>query len=40
MASIDFEPLTVEFLLWDEPTGVFRVGKSRVLPELVIRAFQ
>jgi uncharacterized protein (DUF433 family) len=25
---------------WEEPPGVFRMGKSRVLLELVIRAYQ
>lgn len=40
MTTVDFEPLTVAVPLWEEPPGVFRVGKSRVLLELVIRAFQ
>jgi hypothetical protein len=40
MTTIDFEPLTVVVPLWEEPPGVFRVGKSRVLLELIIRAFQ
>src|SRR5260221_3749282 len=40
MTSLDFEPLTVTVPLREEPPGVFRVGKSRVLLELVIRAFK
>jgi hypothetical protein len=40
MTSVDFEPLTVAVPLWEDPPGVFRVGKSRVLLELVLRAFQ
>ena len=40
MTAVDFEPLTVAVHLWEEPSGVFRVGKSRVLLELVLRAFQ
>ena len=40
MATVDFEPLTVQVPLREEPAGVFRVGKSRVLLELVIQAFQ
>ena len=40
MTTVDFEPLTVAVPLWEEPPGVFRVGKSRVLLELVLRAFQ
>jgi uncharacterized protein (DUF433 family) len=32
--------LTVAVPLREEPAGVFRVGKSRVLLELMIRAFQ
>ena len=39
MTSIDFEPLTVKVELTEDPPGVFRVGKSRVLLELVLRAF-
>ena len=38
MTTVDFEPLTVTVPLREEPPGVFRVGKSRVLLELVIRA--
>lgn len=40
MKTVDFEPLTVTVSLWEDPAGVFRVGKSRVLLELVLRAFQ
>lgn len=40
MTIVDFEPLTVHVPLREEPAGVIRVGKSRVLLELVIRAFQ
>ena len=40
MSSVDFEPLTVHVPLREEPAGVFRVGRSRVLLELVIQAFQ
>jgi hypothetical protein len=37
---LDFEPLTVAVPIREEPTGVFRVGQSRVLLELVLRAFK
>jgi hypothetical protein len=40
MTTLDFEPLTVPVPLREEPPGVFRVGKSRVLLELVLRAFK
>jgi len=40
MTTVDFEPLSVQVPLREDPEGVFRVGKSRVLLELVIRAFQ
>ena len=40
MTTIDFEPLSVTMPLWEDPPGVFRVGRSRVLLELVLRAFQ
>jgi hypothetical protein len=40
MTTVDFEPLTLEVPLWEDPPGVFRVGKSRVLLELVIGAFK
>jgi hypothetical protein len=39
MTTLDFEPLTVVVPLREEPPGVLRVGKSRVLLELVLRAF-
>lgn len=34
------QPLTLPVPLREEPAGVLRIGKSRVLLELVIRAFQ
>ena len=40
MSTVDFEPLTVTVPLWEDPPGVFRVGKSRVLLELVLDAFK
>jgi hypothetical protein len=40
MTTVDFEPLSVAVPLWEDPSGVFRVGQSRVLLELVLRAFQ
>ena len=40
MTSVDFEPLTVTVPLWENPPGVFRVGNSRVLLELVLNAFK
>ncbi len=40
MTTVDFEPITVQVPLREEPPGVFRVGKSRVLLELVIHAFK
>src|SRR5205807_3688968 len=40
MTTLDFEPLTVAVPLREEPSGVFRIGKSRVLLELVLRAFK
>jgi hypothetical protein len=39
MTTVDFEPLSVAVPLWEDPPGVFRVGQSRVLLELVLRAF-
>jgi hypothetical protein len=36
----DFEPLCLNVPLLEDPPGVFRVGESRVLLELVIRAFK
>jgi hypothetical protein len=40
VTSVDFEPLSVAVPLWEDPPGVFRVGKSRVLLELVLSAFK
>src|SRR5438045_9481825 len=40
MTTLDFEPLTVTVPLREEPAGVLRVGTSRVLLELVLRAFK
>ena len=40
MATVDFEPMTVAVPLLEDPPGVFRVGDSRVLLELVLRAFK
>jgi uncharacterized protein (DUF433 family) len=40
MTTADLEPLSVTVPLYEDPPGVFRVGKSRVLLELVIHAFQ
>jgi hypothetical protein len=40
MTTVDFEPLTVVVPLREEPPGVLRVGNSRVLLELVLRAFK
>ena len=40
MTTLDFEPLTVVVPLREEPPGVIRVGQSRVLLELVLRAFK
>src|SRR5438874_9052426 len=40
MTIADLEPLSVTVPLREDPPGVFRVGNSRVLLELVIRAFQ
>ena len=34
------QPFTLPVPLYEDPPGVFRIGKSRVLLELVIRAFQ
>ena len=39
MTTVDFEPLTVPVPICEEPAGVFRVGKSRVLLELVLAAY-
>src|SRR5713226_4923697 len=40
MAVLEQKPLTLAVLLREDPPGVLRVGKSRVLLELVIRAYQ
>jgi hypothetical protein len=40
MTTVDFEPLTLVVPLREEPPGVLRVGNSRVLLELVLRAFK
>ena len=40
MTTRDFEPLAVAVPLREEPEGVFRVGKSQVLLEIVLRAFK
>jgi hypothetical protein len=40
MTTVNFEPLSVAVPLREEPPGVFRVGNSRVLLELVIHAFK
>jgi uncharacterized protein (DUF433 family) len=40
VTTVDFEPLSVNVPLWEDPPGVFRFGNSRVLLELVIGAFQ
>ena len=40
MTTVDFEPLSVTVPLWEDPPGVFGVGNSRVLLELVISAFK
>jgi uncharacterized protein (DUF433 family) len=40
VTTVDFEPLSVTVPLWEDPPGVFRVGNSRVLLELVLHAFQ
>jgi uncharacterized protein (DUF433 family) len=40
VTTVDFEPLSVTVPLWEDPPGVFRVGNSRVLLELVINAFK
>ena len=40
MTTVDFEPLNIVVPLREEPSGVLRVGNSRVLLELVLRAFK
>lgn len=39
MTTVDFAPLSVAVPLREDPPGVFRVGNSRVLLELVLQAF-
>ncbi len=39
MTTVDFEPLAVPVPLWQDPPGVFRIGNSRVLLELVLDAY-
>ena len=40
MTILEQKPLTLSIPLREEPQGVLRVGKSRVLLELVIHAHQ
>ena len=40
MTILEQQPLTLPIPLREEPPGVLRVGKSRVLLELVLEAFQ
>jgi hypothetical protein len=40
MTTVDFEPLSIAVPLYEDPPGIFRVGNSRVLLELVLRAFK
>jgi hypothetical protein len=40
MTTVDFQPLSVSVPLREDPPGVFRVGASRVLLELVLYAFK
>jgi hypothetical protein len=40
VTTVDFEPLSLAVPLREDPPGVFRVGRSRVLLELVLRAFK
>jgi len=40
MSTVDFEPLTVTVPLREDPVGVFRVGNTGVLLELVLNAFK
>ena len=40
MTILEQKPLTLPIPLWEDPPGVLRVGKSRVLLELVIHAYQ
>ena len=40
VSTVDFEPLSIGVPLREDPPGVFRVGESRVLLELVLDAFR
>ena len=40
MTVLEQYPITLSIPLYEDPPGVLRVGKSRVLLELVIHAFQ
>src|SRR5437773_288394 len=40
MTVLEQQPLTLAVPLREDPAGVLRVGKGRVLLELVIRAYQ
>ncbi len=40
MTILERQHLTVSVPLWQDPPGVLRVGKSRVLLELVLHAYQ
>ena len=40
MTTVDFEPLSIAVPLREDPAGVFRMGQSRVLLELVLHAFK
>ncbi len=40
MTVLEQMPLSLSIPLWEDPPGVLRVGKSRVLLELVIHAYQ
>src|SRR5208283_2413912 len=40
MTVLEQQPLTLSIPLYEDPPGVLRVGRSRVLLELVIHAFQ
>src|SRR5438128_2186542 len=40
MTTVDLQPLSVAVPLYEDPPGVVRVGKSRVLLELVLHAFK
>jgi uncharacterized protein (DUF433 family) len=40
MTVLEDQPLTLSIPLYESPPGILRVGKSKVLLELVIHAFQ